>query len=107
MADCIFCKILAGEIPSDFLYEDSECVVFKDIAPKASTHLLVVPKQHIESVMTLEDSDQDLMGHLLLVCRDVAKKIGLAGYSLQVNAGKGGGQEVFHFHIHLLSKFES
>lgn len=105
MSDSVFSKIISGEIPTDFVYEDDQVVVFKDINPKAATHLLIVPRKPIATVIDLEDEDQELMGHIFLVARDVAKKMGLEGYKLQINVGEHGGQEVFHLHVHLLSKF--
>lgn len=105
MSDCIFCKIINKEIPSSFVYEDEDCVVFKDIHPKTKTHLLVVPKMHIESIAHLAETHTDLVGKLFLVCKKVADQLGLPGYNLQVNVGKDGGQEVFHLHIHLMSRF--
>ena len=105
MNDCIFCKIIRKELTSDFLYEDEHCIVINDLYPKAKTHLLIIPKKHIESVMTLEDDDQLTMGHLINTAKNIAKKIKLKGYKLQINVGKDGGQEIFHLHIHLLSNF--
>lgn len=105
MSDCIFCKIVGAEIPSDLLHEDDICIVFKDINPKARTHLLIVSKKHIPSIADMEAGDETVIGHLFRVAKDVAKKLGLAGYRLQVNVGKDGGQEVFHVHVHLLSQF--
>ena len=106
MEDCIFCKIIAGEIPSEFIYEDDQAVVFKDISPKAPTHLLILPKKHIPSIAEADESDSGLLGHLLIVAKKVAVQLGLKGYNLQINVGKDGGQEVFHVHIHLMSKFK-
>lgn len=105
MSDCVFCKIVKKQIPADLVFEDEDVLVFKDIAPKAATHLLIVTKKHIESVMSVEDVDRDLMGNLILKARDIAKGLALKGYKLQVNVGEHGGQEVFHLHVHLLSKF--
>lgn len=105
MAECIFCKIVSKEIPSSFVYEDNDCVVFKDIHPKSKTHLLVVPRMHIDSIAHLAETDADLVGKLFLVCKKVADKLNLPGYNLQVNVGKEGGQEIFHLHIHLMSRF--
>lgn len=105
MSDCLFCKIVNSSISADVVFEDDRALVFKDIHPKSPTHLLLIPKKHIASVIELEDDDQDLVGHLLLVAKNVAKNLGLEGYKLQINVGEHGGQEVFHLHIHLLSKF--
>lgn len=105
MTNTIFSKIIAGEFNTDFIYEDESCVVFKDINPKAKTHLLVVPRKPITSVIDMEQEDEKLVGHLIFVCRKVAEKLGLKGYNLKINCGKEGGQEVFHLHIHLMSKY--
>jgi len=107
MEDCIFCKISAGELNTEFLYEDDDCVVFRDIHPKAPTHLLIVSRKHIDSVAEMEEVDAGLMGRMVLRARDVAKDLNLPGYNLQINVGKEGGQEIFHIHIHLMSKFNS
>jgi histidine triad (HIT) family protein len=105
MDDCVFCKIVKGEINPEFLYEDSECVIFKDINPKATTHLLTVSKKHIPSIAQMEDEDEKIVAHLILCAKKIAKKLNLPGYNLQINVGKDGGQEIFHLHIHLMSKF--
>lgn len=103
MKDCIFCKIVAGEIPSEVVYEDENCLVFKDLYPKAKTHLLIIPKQHIETVMDMEQTHSPLFGDLMYCSKKVADLLGIKGYKLQINVGKDGGQEVFHVHIHLLA----
>ncbi len=103
MTDCIFCKIANKEIDTEFLYEDDECVIFKDRNPKAATHLLVVPKKHIPTLNDVEKGDSKLISHLLMCSKDIAEKLGLVGYNLQINVGKEGGQEIFHLHIHLMS----
>ncbi len=102
--DCIFCKIINKEIPSEIIFEDEEVIVFKDIKPKAPVHLLIVPKKHIESINEAQEEDKKLIGKLFLVARDFAKKMGVSdsGYKLLVNVGEGGGQEVFHLHVHLM-----
>lgn len=101
---CVFCKIINREIPSEFLYEDEKSVIFRDLHPKDKTHLLIVPKKHIHSIAEMEDGDEKIVGHLFYVAQKVARDLNLAGYKLQVNVGKDGGQEVFHLHVHLLSK---
>lgn len=100
--DCVFCKIGSGEIPANKIFEDERCIAFYDIAPAAPVHVLVIPKQHISSVLEAEDTG--LLGHLLAVARDVAKSEGLAGsgFRFVVNTGKDGGQSVDHLHIHIL-----
>lgn len=100
--NCIFCKIIRGDFGTEFVYETENTVVFKDINPKAPIHLLVCPKQHIESLNELED--KTLMAELVQTVKDVTKKIGLKAYRTQINTGKEAGQEVFHLHIHVLGK---
>mgnify|MGYP001608433280 FL=1 len=103
MSDCIFCKIINKEIPSEFLYEDENCVIFKDIHPKAKTHLLIIPKKHIHSIAEMEEGDEKIVGHLTRCAKSIGNKLNLSGYQLQINVGKDGGQEIFHLHIHLMS----
>ncbi len=104
MSDCIFCKIVQKEIPADVVFENEKILVFKDINPKAPVHCLVIPKKHIPSLNETKEEDKELLGELMLVARDVAKemKIDESGYKLSVHTGEGGGQEVFHIHIHIL-----
>jgi histidine triad (HIT) family protein len=103
MSDCLFCKIIAGEIPSDKVYEDDLIYVFKDINPKAAVHLLAIPKIHIESLEQLTDEHQSLIGHIMLRLPELARSQGLNdGFRTIINTGPGGGQEVGHLHIHLL-----
>lgn len=106
--NCIFCKIVTGGIPTEFLYEDDHLVVFKDIKPLAPVHLLLVPKKHIRSINDLEDGDQALVGHLILKAKVMAEKLSVhqSGYRLFFNVEKGGGQEVFHLHLHLIGGWE-
>ena len=101
MTDCIFCKIINGEFGTEFVYEDKDTVVFKDINPKANIHLLVVPKIHVESLNELDDVE--LLGRLMNVVRTVTKQQGIKSYRTVINTGKDSGQEVFHLHIHILS----
>lgn len=108
MRDCIFCKIVSGEIKSEFIYEDDKSVVIRDVNPRANTHLLILPKVHIDSIQSLEtEKEECLMGYLITVGKKVAEDLKLKGYQLQINVGKEGGQEIFHIHIHLKSKFSS
>ena len=100
--DCIFCKIVTGEIPNDFVWQDEEIVVFKDINPKAPTHLLVVPKEHIESIKDLKDKHKELLAKLIYIAKEIAEKQNLTGYKLIFNVGREGGQLVDHIHLHLL-----
>lgn len=100
--DCIFCKIIRGDFNTEFVYENEYLVVFRDINPKAKHHLLVVPKVHVESLNELED--EKLMSELIKGVKEVTKKLGLKSYRVQINTGKEEGQEVFHLHLHILSK---
>jgi len=102
--DCIFCKIIAGEIPSKIAYRDDDVAVFADINPAAPVHLLVVPIKHIASLTTMTDDDAPLVGKMVAAANKVAKEQGLAerGYRLTINCGEDGGQLVQHLHIHLL-----
>ena len=103
MNDCLFCKILAGEIPSETVYEDEQVVVFRDINPKAEIHLLVIPRQHIASLDDLTPEQDALMAHMLRVLPQLAKAQGLDdGFRTVINTGKDGGQIIFHLHMHLL-----
>jgi histidine triad (HIT) family protein len=101
--DCIFCKIIAKEIPSSLEYEDEFCIAFHDINPRASKHLLIVPKKHIATLNEMEDADEATMGRIIRVARDLAKKIGMPSYKLFMSVGKEAGQEVFHLHLHVMS----
>jgi len=102
--DCIFCKIIAGEIPSDIVYQDEEVVAFRDINPLAPTHLLIIPKKHIPSLASISETESPLIGHMVNVANQLARKEGIAkkGYRLVINCGEQGGQLVPHLHMHLL-----
>ena len=102
--DCIFCKIVAGEIPSTQVYRDEQVTAFRDINPAAPVHVLIVPNRHIASVNDLTAEDEPLIGHLFSVAKQIAAEEGIAesGYRLIVNTGPDGGQVVFHLHLHLL-----
>ncbi|MGY0217946.1 histidine triad nucleotide-binding protein [Endozoicomonadaceae bacterium StTr2] len=103
MSDCLFCKIVAGSIPSETVYEDEHCRVFRDIQPKAPVHLLMIPKKHIENLDDLKPEDAAVASHMLLTIPRIAKQQGLDdGYRVVTNNGEGGGQEVFHLHFHIL-----
>ncbi len=103
MENCIFCKIVAGEIPSAKVYEDEEMVIFKDIAPIANIHLLCVPKEHFKLLSEVEETRAALLGRMLQKIGRLAPSLGLAeGYRLVVNQGENAGQTVPHLHIHLL-----
>lgn len=105
--DCLFCKIINKEVPSDIVYEDEKVISFKDIHPKAPIHLLILPKKHIPSVNHLEEKDKELVGNLFLVAKNIARDKNLNGYKLIVNVGKGGGQLIDHLHLHLLAGWKS
>ena len=102
--DCLFCKIINKEIPSEFLYEDDSFIVFRDINPQAPVHLLIVPKKHIRSINDLEDKDLKIMSDIFIVAKKMAKdqEVDKSGYKLVFNVEKGGGQEIFHIHLHLI-----
>ncbi|OGO38093.1 MAG: histidine triad nucleotide-binding protein [Chloroflexi bacterium RBG_16_57_8] len=102
--DCIFCKIIAGEIPGNFLYRDEDLAAFRDVNPIAPTHVLIVPTKHIPSLLELSDADLPLMSKMVKVGNELARKEGIAerGYRLVINCGKEGTQLVHHLHMHLL-----
>jgi histidine triad (HIT) family protein len=104
MTDCIFCKIGAHQIPSDTVYEDDEFLAFRDINPAAPTHVLVIPKQHISSLLDSADQDTELLGRMLRLAAKLARDLGLQekGFRVVVNTGIDGGQSVEHLHFHLL-----
>lgn len=105
MSDCIFCKIANKEIPTDYVYEDSEIVAFKDINPQAPIHILVIPKKHIESIVDLKDEDEMLVGKMFSAVRKIAKDYNIeeSGFRLIVNCKEDAGQEVPHLHFHILA----
>ena len=100
----LFSRIIAGEIPSDRVHEDEYCVAIRDIDPQAPVHILVIPRKELVGVQTAESVDRALLGHLLLTAQKVAEQEGLAesGFRLVINAGRDGGQEVPHLHVHVL-----
>jgi histidine triad (HIT) family protein len=103
-ADCLFCKIVAGDIPSSKVYEDDDLFAFDDVSPQAPTHVLIVPRRHIDSLDKAEASDQELLGKLMLAAADIAREKGFAkdGYRVVINTNENGGQTVFHLHVHLM-----
>lgn len=103
MTDCIFCKIVQGDIPCNKVYEDEHVLAFHDIDPKADTHILVIPKQHLVNLMSVEGDEWDTVSKLLKTVNDIAQKEKLEGYRLITNNGEQGGQEVFHMHWHILA----
>ena len=104
MRDCIFCQIARGEKPAEFVYQGESVIAFRDIRPHAPVHILVVPKSHIRSVNDLTDHDRPVVAELLLRARNIAEELGIhrSGYKLVFNVEKGGGQYVFHLHLHLI-----
>ena len=102
--DCLFCRIINGEIPSEFVYEDDHCVAFNDISPQAPTHILIIPRRHIASLDDSTNNEKELLGHLLMAAASIAREKGFAknGYRTVINTNDDGGQTVFHLHVHLL-----
>ena len=103
-ADCLFCGIVAGEIPADLVYESEDVVAFRDISPQAPTHVLVIPRKHISTINDLEDEDQKLIGSMFLAAKQIAEDEGISerGYRAVMNCNEGAGQSVFHIHLHVL-----
>jgi len=101
---CIFCKIIKGEIKTPFVYEDDSVVAFNDIKPQAPIHIIIMPRQHVDTVQNLNGSKIDIAGRLISAASIIAKrkKIDISGYRLVINCNKDAGQEIFHLHIHLL-----
>ncbi|MDD4928880.1 MAG: histidine triad nucleotide-binding protein [Gallionella sp.] len=103
MSDCLFCKISRGEIPAGKVYEDDEVIAFHDINPAAPVHMLLIPRQHIASLADAQDEHQALLGKMLLLAPRLAREQGLGdGFRTVINTGRGGGQEVFHLHLHII-----
>ncbi len=104
MSDCLFCKMIAGEITPDTVYEDDDVLAFRDINPQAPTHVLVVPKQHVATLNDLDDSNASLVGKMMLAAASIARQEGFAesGYRTVMNCNADGGQTVFHIHLHVL-----
>jgi len=102
--DCLFCKIVAGEIPAEIIFESETVIAFRDINPKAPTHVLMIPKRHIATINELADADKDAVGELFLVAAKIAADEGHAddGYRVVMNCNAAAGQTVFHIHLHLL-----
>ena len=103
MSDCLFCKIAAGEIPSNKVYEDDICYAFYDIAPQAPTHFLVIPKAHIGSVSEVSGENSAVVAHIFEVIAQLARQLGLESYRVVSNVGEQAGQSVFHLHFQVLS----
>ncbi len=103
MTDCIFCKIIAKQIPARIVYEDDDMVAFYDVNPKAQIHFMLIPKEHIESMLHLKEHHHSIMGKIMAKANILAKELGLnEGYKVQINTGVKGGQEVMHLHVHVL-----
>jgi histidine triad (HIT) family protein len=102
--NCLFCKIAAGEIPSEKVYEDAHCIAFNDISPQAPTHVLIVPREHLASLDKAGTNHKETLGHLLLTAAEIARERGFSedGYRVVINTNADGGQTVFHLHVHLL-----
>lgn len=102
--NCLFCKIVAGEIDGSIVYEDEHCIAFRDIKPQAPTHILVIPRKHIAGMGELEEEDRELLGHLLLKVAEVARieEVDENGFRTVINWGDDGGMEIPHLHLHLL-----
>ena len=103
--NCLFCKIISGETPTDFVHQDDSCVVIRDINPQAPMHVLVIPRSHLESLDDASQKDEGLLGHLLRVGARVANDLEQAegGFRTVINTGAGAGQSVFHLHVHVLA----
>jgi histidine triad (HIT) family protein len=102
--DCLFCRILSGDIPADIVYESDATIAFRDINPQAPTHVLVIPRQHIATINDLDESHKDIVGSLYLAAREIAEQENIAesGYRAVMNCNAGAGQTVFHIHLHVL-----
>jgi histidine triad (HIT) family protein len=104
MSDCLFCGIIEGKIKANVVYQDDALVAFKDVAPKAPVHILIIPRKHIVCVSDIAEQDRDLIGQIFQVAAKLARELGIAesGYRVVVNSGPDAGQSVFHLHFHLL-----
>ena len=100
--DCLFCKIVAGDLDADKLFEDERVFAFRDIHPQAPFHALIVPRKHLATLNDFEPDDLELAGHLMLTAKRLAREHGLSGYRVAMNVGREGGQVVFHVHLHML-----
>jgi len=101
--DCVLCKIADKQIPTKILLENQYCLAFNDIKPRAKIHVLVIPKKHIPTVNDLTPEDEIIMGNMLLIAKDITKKLNLLSYKLLISVGKEAGQEIFHIHMHIMS----
>ncbi len=102
--DCLFCKIVAGEIPADIVYENESVIAFRDTSPQAPVHVLVIPRKHISTINDLDEEDRTLIGDMFLAAKEIAAQEGIdeSGYRAVMNCNKGAGQSVFHIHLHVL-----
>ena len=102
--DCLFCRIVDGDIPAEVIYESDTALAFRDINPQAPTHVLIIPRRHISTINDLDATDEELVGSLFTAAKDVAQQEGLVegGYRTVMNCGEGAGQSVFHIHLHIL-----
>lgn len=102
--DCIFCQIIAGKIPGEILHQDEKVIAFRDVNPQAPVHLLIIPRKHIPSLIHLSEAESPLIGHIVNIANQLAKREGISedGYRLVINCGEQGGQLVPHLHLHLL-----
>ena len=102
--DCLFCRIIAGEVPADIVHSDERCVAFRDTNPQAPVHVLIIPREHMDSLDDASQRDEATLGHLLRVAARVANEEGLSesGYRTVINTGAGAGQSVFHLHLHVI-----
>jgi len=104
VSDCLFCKIVEGEIPCDKIFENDQVIAFRDLNPQAPTHILVIPRKHISTVNELTADDKNIVGEMVLAAQAVAKQEGIeeSGYRLVMNCNEGAGQTVFHIHLHIM-----
>lgn len=104
MSDCIFCKIISGDIPADIVYQDDEVLAFRDLNPQAPTHILVIPKKHISTINDMQEKDAQRIGNMYLAAKQIARDEGIdeSGYRAVMNCNAGAGQTVFHIHLHVL-----
>lgn len=106
MSDCIFCKIVSGDIPGDIVYQNDDVLAFRDLSPKAPVHVLIIPKRHISTINELQPTDAELLGNMYLAAKEIARQEGMdeSGYRCVMNCNDDGGQTVHHIHLHVLGK---
>ncbi|MBT4836547.1 MAG: histidine triad nucleotide-binding protein [Methylococcales bacterium] len=105
MSNCLFCKIINGDIPADIVYQDDELLAFRDVSPQAPTHVLIIPKKHISTINDIEQNDAELIGKMMLTAKKIANDEGVSdeGYRVVMNCNALAGQTVFHIHLHLMA----